>query len=44
MVTYTVEINTQNKAIKTIFLIICDYMLPGLYRVSVWVKPARDEA
>jgi hypothetical protein len=35
----TVETNTQNKAIKTIFKIICDYMLPGLCRVSVWVKP-----
>jgi hypothetical protein len=34
VVTYTVEANTQNKAIKTSFL---NYL--GLHAAQIWVKP-----
>jgi hypothetical protein len=29
----------KTKQLRRLFKIICDYMLPGLCRVSVWIKP-----
>ena len=39
--TYLIQLKQtrKTKPLKRFFKIICDYMLPGLCRVSVWVKP-----